>query len=77
MEEVLGHVYRSLSKRLTDAPVESEWTRMNHRPGMSHVVDPSPITGGLDDWDYDANEDEYDDAGQGAGVEGDLEMEEE
>jgi len=52
------------------------------RPPLE-IVDEKPATahGGMDLdaplWEYDANEDEYIDAGEGAGIEGDLDVEDE
>lgn len=70
IDEILGHVQESLIQHNPDT------IRSN---GVLSVQQGSMIVEG-DQWDFDADapyeEDMYDDTGEGAGVEGDLDMEE-
>lgn len=67
MDSVLDIVRHSL----TDDTMQIE----SSLPVIAHAVEEPQERLFLEDttWDYDANEVEFDDVGQGAGVEGDLE----
>jgi len=73
IEEILGHVKESLSQSHSD-------TINSHGVNGALSVQQGSLILEQDHWDLDADapyeEDMYDDTGEGAGVEGDLDMEE-
>ena len=73
IDEILGHVKESLTQPPSDA------IKSNGINGAQSMQQDSLIVE-EDHWDFDADapyeEDMYDDTGEGAGVEGDLDMEE-
>ena len=73
IDEILGHVKESLTQSLSDT------IKSNGINGALLMQQGSLIVE-EDHWDFDADapyeEDMYDDTGEGAGVEGDLDMEE-
>lgn len=83
MEEVLGLVRSSLT---APPPSSSPATAIEAELALPmqlplEIVDETP-TGAHDDmdldaplWEHDGNEDEYIDAGEGVGIEGDLDVE--
>ena len=72
-EEILGHVRESLTQSHSDA-------FNSHGINGALSVQQGTLIVEQDQWDLDADapyeEDMYDDTGEGAGVEGDLDMEE-
>jgi len=73
MEDILSKVRSSLSE-----PVSSSSTQVNVFGGHGHAPDAGQVTQTYEQdaaWDYDANEMIFDDTGEGAGVEGDLDVE--
>ena len=74
-EEILGHVKESLTQSHSDA-IDSHGVN----GALSESVQQDTLIVEQDHWDLDADapyeEDMYDDTGEGAGVEGDLDMEE-
>jgi DNA-directed RNA polymerase subunit F len=73
IEEILGHVKESLTQSHSD-------TINSHSINGAPSVQQGSLIVEQDHWDLDADapyeEDMYDDTGEGAGVEGDLDMEE-
>ena len=73
IEEILGHVKESLTQSHSD-------TINSHGINGALSVQTASLIVEQDHWDIDADapyeEDMYDDTGEGAGVEGDLDMEE-
>ncbi|KAF8817052.1 hypothetical protein BYT27DRAFT_7204849 [Phlegmacium glaucopus] len=75
IDEILGHVQGSLTQPNLDTAIKS-----NGINGALSAVQQSSTFVEDDQWDLDADapyeEDVYDDTGEGTGVEGDLDMEE-
>lgn len=73
IEEILGHVKESLTQSHSD-------TIDSHGINGALSVQQGSLIVEQDQWDFDADapyeEDMYDDTGEGAGVEGDLDVEE-
>ena len=73
IEEILGHVKESLTQSHSD-------TINSHGVNGAQSVQQGSLILEQDHWDLDADapyeEDMYDDTGEGAGVEGDLDVEE-
>nr|GAT59271.1 predicted protein [Mycena chlorophos] len=67
MEEVTEHVKNSLTVDPASSPA---------RAPLGSGTAPTTSTNAADDWDGDYVGEEFDDQGEGAGVEGDLDMEE-
>ena len=85
MEEVLGVVRSSLT---APPPASSPTTALDTELVLPtqlplEIVDETPATAHDDMdldaplWEHDANEDEYVDTGEGAGIEGDLDVDDE
>ena len=85
MEDVLGVVRSSLT---APPPASSPTTALDAELAVPvqpplEIVDETPATAHDDMdldallWEHDAKEDEYIDAGEGAGIEGDLDVEDE
>jgi len=75
IDEILEHIQKSLAQSNPDAVIPKS-NGINGVPSAQQ----GPIIVEEDQWDNDADapyeEDMYDDAGEGAGVEGDLDIEE-
>lgn len=67
MDEILGMVSKSLSATTATTPSQSASSTNGPR-----TVDEYEL---VRDWEHDTEDAEFDDLGQGVGVEGDLDME--
>lgn len=70
MDEILGVVSRSLSA--TAATTSAQSASSTNGPTYTETVDAYEVEQG---WEHDAEDAEFDDVGEGIGVEGDLDME--
>lgn len=70
MDEILGVVSASLSAPAPSTSVQS--ASLTGQPTLTEIVDPCEVEQG---WEHDADDAEFDDLGEGVGVEGDLDME--
>lgn len=70
MDEILGVVSRSLSA--TAATTSAQSASSTNGPTYTETVDTYEVEQG---WEHDAEDAEFDDVGEGIGVEGDLDME--
>lgn len=70
MDEILGMVSKSLSPTAATTPAQN--ASSTNGPTYTETVAPYAVEQG---WEYDAEDAEFDDLGEGVGVEGDLDME--
>jgi len=74
MEDLLAVVAKSLHDERATQP-SKRTTAVLEDKGTHNEVTVEVYEGEQDAWRYDANEMEFDDMGEGAGVEGDLDVE--